>query len=163
MLTERLARIKMFALDVDGTLTDGSIFVLDSGEEMKRFHVKDGMAIAQLRRQGYRFGILSGSKSDRAIRKRMGDLGVTQVYVGPDDKQQVLTGWLQENGLQPEEVLYMGDDLNDLTIMDYCGATACPADAASAVREVADIVTEVPGGHGCFRELADRFFPLIRS
>ena len=160
MLTERLARIKMFALDVDGTLTDGGVYVLDSGEEMKRFHVKDGMAIARLRHQGFRFAILSGSKSEPAIRKRMSDLGVTRVYVGPGDKQAVLSDWLREENLQPEEVLYMGDDLNDLSIMRYCGVSACPADAAASVQELADIVTKKRGGDACFRELADRYFSL---
>lgn len=160
MLSDRIARIKMFALDVDGTLTDGGVYVLDSGEEMKRFHIKDGMAIVRLRRQGYRFGILSGSKSEGAIQKRMQDLGVTKVYVGADDKQAVLASWLTEYGLQPDEVLYLGDDLNDLSIMRYCGVSACPADAARPVQELADIITEKRGGDACFRELADRFFPL---
>ena len=150
----------MFALDVDGTLTDGGVYVLDSGEEMKRFHIKDGMAIVRLRQQGYRFGILSGSKGDGAIRKRMRDLEITKVYVGADDKQTVLAEWLTEYGLQPEEVLYMGDDLNDLSIMRYCGVSACPADAAAPVQKLADIITERRGGDACFRELADCFFPL---
>ena len=150
----------MIVLDVDGTLTDGSIYVLDSGEEMKRFHVKDGMAIARLRRQGYVFGFLSGSKSARAIEKRAYDLGVDYVYVGPDDKQEVLTAWLKRANVTPEDVLYMGDDLNDLSIMRYCGLSACPADAAAPVQQLADIVTERRGGEACFRELANRFFGL---
>ena len=150
----------MIVLDVDGTLTDGGVYVLDSGEEMKRFHIKDGMAIARLRRQGYVFGLLSGSKSERAIRKRAQDLGIEYVYVGPEDKPTVLTAWLQQTGIGPEEVLYMGDDLNDIAIMRYCGVSACPADAASSVRQMADIITERCAGDACFRELADRFFSL---
>ena len=150
----------MIVLDVDGTLTDGGIYVLDSGEEMKRFHVKDGMAIARLRQRGYLFGFLSGSKSAPAIKKRARDLSVDYVYVGPDDKQQVLASWLEQTDLTPAEVLYMGDDLNDLSIMHYCGLSACPADAAAPVREKADIVLERRGGDACFRELADRYFTL---
>ena len=160
MLTDRIARIKMIVLDVDGTLTDGGIYVLDCGEEMKRFHVKDGMAIARLRQRGYAFGLLSGSKSERAIRKRAKDLGIEHVYVGAGDKRTVLAGWLDQIGISSEEVLYMGDDLNDITIMEYCGVSACPADAATPVRAIADIVTERRGGDACFRELADRFFSL---
>ena len=160
MLAERLARVKMIVLDVDGTLTDGGVYVLDSGEEMKRFHIKDGMAIARLRKKNYVFGLLSGSKSERAIQKRATDLGIKYVYVGPDDKETVLTGWLAKEDLAPEEVLYMGDDLNDITIMRYCGVSACPADAAVPVRDIADIVTERSGGDGCFRELADQYFTL---
>ncbi len=160
MLAERLARVRMFVLDVDGTLTDGGIYVLDSGEEMKRFHVKDGMAIARLRRQGYRFGFISGSKSDRAIRKRATDLGVAYVYVGAGNKQAVVAEWLNELDLLPEQVLCMGDDLNDLEVMRYCGVRACPADAAEPVRQLADVVTERRGGDACFRELADRYFSL---
>ena len=157
-----MARVKMIVLDVDGTLTDGGIYVLDSGEEMKRFHVRDGMAIARLRQQGYVFGLLSGSKSERAIQKRAKDLGIEYVYVGAGDKQTVLTGWLAQTEISSGEVLYMGDDLNDITIMRYCGVSACPADAAAPVRELADIVTERNGGDACFRELADRFFSLGR-
>ena len=160
MLADRLARIKMIVLDVDGTLTDGGVYVLDSGEEMKRFHIKDGMAIARLRQQGYRFGLLSGSKSESAIQKRANDLGIEHVYVGPGNKQEILRDWLALVGITPEEVLYMGDDLNDITIMQYCGVSACPADAATPVREMADIVTGRSGGDACFRELADRFFSL---
>lgn len=150
----------MIVLDVDGTLTDGGIYVLDSGEEMKRFHVKDGMAIARLRQQGYVFGFLSGSKSEGAIRQRAKNLGVDRVYVGAGDKQAVLAKWLLELAIAAEEVLYMGDDLNDMTIMRYCGVSACPADAAEPVRQIADMVTERRGGDACFRELADRYFSL---
>ncbi len=155
-----MARVRMFVLDVDGTLTDGGIYVLDSGEEMKRFHVRDGMAIARLRRQGYHFGFVSGSKSERAIRKRATDLGVAYVYVGAGNKQAVVAEWLNELDLLPEQVLCMGDDLNDLEVMRYCGVRACPADAAEPVRQLADVVTESRGGDACFRELADRYFPL---
>ena len=150
----------MIVFDVDGTLTDGGIYILDSGEEMKRFHVKDGMAIARLRQQGYVFGLISGSKSERATRKRAKDLGISQVYVGSGNKQAVLDEWLQQQGLLPDEVLFMGDDLNDIPIMRYCGVSACPADAAQQVRQVADIVTERRGGDACFRELADQYFSL---
>lgn len=160
MLADRMARVRMIVLDVDGTLTDGGIYVLDSGEEMKRFHVKDGMAIARLRQQGFVFGFLSGSKSERAIRKRATDLRVERVYVGEGNKQSVVVKWLEEFSLVPEQVLYMGDDLNDLEVMRYCGVRACPSDAAEPVRRLADVVTESRGGDACFRELADRFFSL---
>ena len=150
----------MIVLDVDGTLTDGGIYVLDSGEEMKRFHVKDGMAIARLRQQGFVFGFVSGSKSERAIQQRAQNLGIERVYVGSGDKQAVVAEWLLELAISPEEMLYMGDDLNDMTIMRYCGVSACPADAAEPVRQLADIVTERRGGDACFRELADRYFVL---
>ncbi len=160
MLADRIARVRMILLDADGTLTDGGIYVLDSGEEMKRFHVKDGMAIARLRKQGFVFGFVSGSKSERAIRKRAKDLGVERVYVGAGNKQQVVEQWLGELNLVAEQVLYMGDDLNDLEVMRYCGVRACPADAAEPVRQLADVVTERRGGDACFRELADRYFSL---
>ncbi len=127
---------------------------------MKRFHVKDGMAIARLRQRDYHFGFVSGSKSERAIRKRATDLGVERVYVGAGNKQQVVARWLEEFSLVPEQVLYMGDDLNDLEVMRYCGVRACPADAAEPVRQLADVVTERRGGDACFRELADRYFSL---
>ena len=109
MLTERMARVRMIVLDVDGTLTDGGIYVLDSGEGNEALS-REGMGwrSARLRRQGYRFGFISGSKSERTVRKRATDLGVEYVYVGAGDKQAVVAQWLEELDLVPEQVLYMG-------------------------------------------------------
>ncbi len=118
------------------------------------------MAIARLRQRGYHFGFVSGSKSERAIRKRATDLGVERVYVGAGNKQAVVAAWLKELSLAPEQALFMGDDLNDLSVMRYCGVRACPADAAEPVRQLADVVTERRGGNACFRELADQYFSL---
>jgi len=152
--------IKMIVLDVDGTLTDGGIYVTDSGEEYKKFHVKDGMAITRLRKKGMHFGLISGSKSKGAIYKRGENLGIQHVYVGDDSKTQILENWLSALGITYDNVLFMGDDLSDREVMQRAAIAACPADAAPSIVAIADIVTQKKGGEGCFRELADKYFPF---
>ena len=163
MNADKISQIKMIVFDVDGTLTDGGIYVMESGEEMKKFNVKDGMAIARLQKKGYIFGLISGSKGQGAIRHRAQHLGIEHVYVGNRDKVAVLDEWLATLQLTPAQVLFMGDDLSDIAVMQHCGLSACPADAAGAVQQVADRITEKAGGEGCFRELADRFFAWYGS
>ena len=155
-----VSAIKMIVLDVDGTLTDGGIYVTDSGEEFKKFHVKDGMAITRLRKKGMHFGLISGSKSKGAIYKRAENLGIQHVYVGDDSKTLILESWLSALGFTFENVLFMGDDLSDREVMQRSAIAACPADAAPAIVAIADIVTKKRGGEGCFRELADNYFPF---
>jgi YrbI family 3-deoxy-D-manno-octulosonate 8-phosphate phosphatase len=152
--------IKMIVLDVDGTLTDGGIYVTDSGEEFKKFNVKDGMAITRLRKKGMHFGLISGSKSTGAIYKRAENLGVEFVYVGEESKTGILEKWLDELGITYDNVLFMGDDLSDNAVMQRAAIAACPADAAPSIVAMADIVTKKKGGEGCFRELADKYFPF---
>lgn len=155
-----VAAIKMIVLDVDGTLTDGGIYVTDSGEEFKKFHVKDGMAITRLQKRGMQFGLLSGSKSKGAIYKRGGNLGISYIYVGDDPKTQVLEHWMASMRISYENVLFMGDDLSDQEVMQRSAIAACPADAAASIVAIADIVTQKKGGEACFRELADKYFPF---
>jgi YrbI family 3-deoxy-D-manno-octulosonate 8-phosphate phosphatase len=152
--------IKMIVLDVDGTLTDGGIYVTDSGEEFKKFNVKDGMAISSLRKKGMHFGLISGSKSRGAIDKRAENLGIKYVYVGDENKTRILENWLAELGMTYDNVLFMGDDLSDRAVMQRVAISACPADAAPSIAAMADIVTKKKGGEGCFRELADKYFPF---
>ena len=152
--------IKMIVLDVDGTLTDGGIYVTDSGEEFKKFNVKDGMAISRLRRKGMHFGLISGSKSTGAIYKRAENLGIQYVYVGDESKTSILEKWLVELGIAYDNVLFMGDDISDTAVMQRSAIAACPADAAAAIIAISDIVTKNKGGEGCFRELADKYFPF---
>ncbi len=149
--------IKFIVFDVDGTLTDGGIYITDSGEEFKKFHVKDGMAITRLQKKGIKFGIISGSKSQKAIYRRAENLNIQYVYVGDEPKTQILESWLAELGLAMRQVLFMGDDLSDVEIMRKVGLAACPADAADAVKQIAHVVTQRNGGEACFRELADKY------
>jgi len=152
--------IKMIVLDVDGTLTDGGIYVTDSGEEFKKFNVKDGMAISRLLKKGMQFGLISGSKSTGAIHKRAENLGIEYVYVGDEPKTQILEKWLVELGITYDNILFVGDDISDRAVMQRAAIAACPADAAPSIMAISDIVTKKGGGEGCFREMADKYFPF---
>lgn len=156
-----LSHIRLIVLDVDGTLTDGGIYISESGEESKKYNTKDGMAIKRLIKKGMNIAFLSASSSQRTVTKRAEMLGVKYRYVGNDPKPGVLEKWMEELDLSYEQVLFMGDDINDLEIMRKVGMSACPADAVPVIREEAKIVLSRKGGDACFRELADLYFPLL--
>ena len=122
--------IKFLILDVDGTLTDGGIYLSDEGKQFKKFNVKDGIGIKKAISEGIEVGIISHSHSSKMIDDRADMLGLKYVYVGQKSKLQVLDQWLNELGLSRNEVAYMGDDINDLEVMKVVGCTACPADSS---------------------------------
>ncbi len=152
------SRMKLLVLDVDGTLTDGGMYVLESGEQFKRFDSKDGLGIGEAIKRGLIVGIISHSKSSGAIRKRVEMLGIQRCYVGQAPKLDVLNEWCADLGIDHAEVAFIGDDLNDLAIIERVGLTACPANAVDAIKRACDVVLEKDGGHGAVREFLDRFF-----
>ncbi len=156
-----LSHIKLIVLDVDGTLTDGGIYISDSGEESKKYNAKDGMAIKRLIKKGMHVAFLSASSSQRTVTTRAEMLGVKYCYVGNELKTGILEKWAAELDISFDQVLFMGDDINDLEIMQKVGMSACPADAVPVIREEAKIVLSRKGGEACFRELVDLYFPLL--
>ena len=147
--------IKFLILDVDGTLTDGGIYLSDEGKQFKKFNVKDGIGIKKAISQGIEVGIISHSHSSKMIDDRADMLGLKYVYVGQKSKLQVLDQWLNELGLSRNEVAYMGDDINDLEVMKVVGCTACPADSSEEVIKIAHQVMKNNGGAGAVREFID--------
>ncbi|MDF9795744.1 YrbI family 3-deoxy-D-manno-octulosonate 8-phosphate phosphatase [Catalinimonas alkaloidigena] len=156
-----LRHIKLIVLDIDGTLTDGGVYITENGDEFKKYNTKDGMAIKRLIKKGIHIAFLSASSSLRTVTKRAEMLGVKYCYVGNHPKTEVLHSWLEELKLELSQVLFMGDDINDLEIMRKVGVSACPADAVPHIREEAKIVLSRKGGDACFRELVDLYFPLL--
>ena len=154
------SKIRLLVLDVDGTLTDGGIYVTDKGDAFKKYNAKDGMAIKRLNRQGLPVAFISASHSINTVELRAKMLGVEYCYVGSEPKTQILEGWMKTLNIQYSEILFMGDDINDREVMQKAGISACPADASPAIREIADIILERRGGDACFRELVDRYFPI---
>ena len=154
LTADRLARIELLVLDVDGVLTDGSIIVDDHGVESKHFHVRDGAAIVLWNKLGNRTAILSG-RSARCVDHRAADLGIKPVIQGSADKGHDLATMLAGLDLAADQVAFIGDDLADLPALDLAGFAACPADAAPEVREFADFVAEAPGGRGAVREVVE--------
>jgi YrbI family 3-deoxy-D-manno-octulosonate 8-phosphate phosphatase len=147
--------IKFLILDVDGTLTDGGIYLSDEGEQFKKFNARDGMGIKKAISKGIEVGIISHSYSSKMIDDRANMLGLKYVYVGGKPKLQVMDQWLSELGLSRNEVAYMGDDINDLEVMKLVGCAACPADSSEEVLEISQKVMKKNGGAGAVREFID--------
>ncbi len=150
----RCRRIRLLLTDVDGVLTDGTVLFLPGGQEAKSFHIRDGLGIVLAHHAGLRTGLVSG-RSSEAVTRRAAELGMHLVRQGVTDKGAAFRAILEEEGLGPPEVAYMGDDLNDLPILTEAGLSAAPADAPLEVRAQAFMVTEAAGGRGCLREFVE--------
>ena len=142
--------IRYLILDVDGTLTDGGVYYDATGNELKKFAIRDGAGLVLARAAGIRTVICTGRES-AAVRRRAADLKITDVYQNVSDKAAFLRDFMQQNGCDAQQVAYCGDDLNDLAAMALCGFVACPADAAPEVRAAADYVCPQAGGAGAVR------------
>ena len=153
-MTERIRNIKLIVLDVDGTLTDGGVYIDSNGVETKKFNIKDGGGIALAIRAGYEFMILTGRRS-YCVERRAQELKVKYLFQGVENKIEVLDSFMREHSLLPENVAYMGDDFNDLDCMKLVGFVACPADAMQCVKDSANFVAEHNGGFGAVREFCE--------
>jgi 3-deoxy-D-manno-octulosonate 8-phosphate phosphatase (KDO 8-P phosphatase) len=154
---QKASGIRLLVLDVDGTLTDGGVYIDANGVQSKKFNIKDGMGITQLREKGTHIGIISHSRSKTILDERARMLGIDRLYSGKEPKVQVLDRWLKELELTYEQVAYVGDDINDLDVIHKVGLSACPHDAHYTVVKEVDIVLQRNGGEGCVREFIDRF------
>ena len=147
--------IKFLVLDVDGVMTDGGMYYTEGGDQFKKFNTKDGMAIKVVRQKGMNVAFLSSGSTEHIIQNRAKTLGVERVYVGPRPKLEVLNEWCRELDITAENVAYVGDDINDLEVMDAVGFSGCPADAMEAIKLKANVVLIRNGGDACVREFVD--------
>lgn len=148
-------KIKLFVMDVDGTLTDGKIYMGENGEVMKAFNVKDGYAIAHmLPEMGIIPVIITGRKS-KIVENRAKELGITELYQGVGDKLAQLKIVAEKYNAAPEEIAYIGDDLNDLECIEFCGVTACPVDAVEKVKKTVNLVCNKKAGEGAVRDFIE--------
>jgi len=154
---EQLAthNIKFLVLDVDGVMTDGGMYYTEGGDQFKKFNTKDGMAIKVVLQKGMNVAFLSSGSTEHIIQNRAKTLGVERVYVGPRPKLEVLNEWCRELDITAENVAYVGDDINDLEVMDAVGFSGCPADAMEAIKLKANVVLIRNGGDACVREFVD--------
>jgi 3-deoxy-D-manno-octulosonate 8-phosphate phosphatase (KDO 8-P phosphatase) len=153
-IRERAARVGLLALDVDGTMTDGTIWIGPTSETMKGFSVRDGFGLTLLREAGVRLAILTGRESS-IVAVRAAELRLDAVAQRVADKAQALRELAERFALPLDEVAYMGDDWPDLPALGVCGFAAAPADAAAPVLAAAHWVSTRTGGHGAVRELAE--------
>jgi len=160
-LKKKAAQIKLLVLDVDGTLTDGGVYIDANGVQSKKFHIRDGMGITLLHEKGIPVGIISHSRSKTILDERARMLGIELVYSGKEPKLQVLNEWMKTLNLTLEQVAYIGDDVNDIEVIEKVGFSACPHDAHFSLVKLVDVVLQRNGGEGCVREFIDRFLLAI--
>jgi 3-deoxy-D-manno-octulosonate 8-phosphate phosphatase (KDO 8-P phosphatase) len=146
-----MSKIKIFVLDVDGVLTDGSIYINDHGDEMKAFNSRDGHGIKLLQRAGIEAAIITGRVS-RALKHRAEELGIRHIYQNAKDKRDSLLKLSSDLGIDAREMAYMGDDVVDVPAMVLCAMSFAPCDAMDFVKEKAEYVTKLAGGKGAVRE-----------
>lgn len=151
---ERAAGIKAVVFDVDGVLTDGGLWYGPTGEALKRFDVKDGHAMVLARITGLPVAILT-ARTSPMVDVRANELKLTHVFQGRREKGAGFLELAQAMSLAPEELAYMGDDVNDLPALNRAGLSACPANAVPEVRDAVHFVSSRAGGHGAARELLE--------
>jgi len=153
-LAAKLARIELLCLDVDGVLTDGTIYYSSSGEELKAFNTQDGSALKRLQASGVTLAIISG-RSSAMVQRRAAELGITHLYEGNENKLPALRELSTSTGIDVANMAHIGDDIADIALFAAVGCALAVADAHPEVRARADLVASLPGGRGAVRELAD--------
>ncbi len=149
--------IKLLVLDVDGVLTDGGMYYSATGEQQKKFNTRDGVAITHLIKNGLPVAILSSGlgNSKEIVESRAAILGIDKVYVGTEPKHEVIRSWSKEMNIPLSDMAYIGDDVNDLAVIQLVGVSACPSDAVKKIRDAVDIVLSKEGGAACVREFVE--------
>jgi 3-deoxy-D-manno-octulosonate 8-phosphate phosphatase (KDO 8-P phosphatase) len=153
-LSSSLSQVKLLALDVDGVLTDGGLYYTDSGEELKKFNVKDGQGIKLIMQAGIEVAIISASNSAATLH-RAKKLGIKHAFIGVEDKLTILKQLCEDLSLSLAQVAYVGDDVNDLPILKSVGCPLTVADAMPENQTLALYVTKLAGGQGCVREICN--------
>jgi len=154
-LKEKLEKIKIVLTDSDGVLTDTGVYYSATGEEMKRFSIRDGMGVERLRKYvGVETIIITGEESG-SVRTRAEKLKINEYYLGAKKKEELLPEIMKKNRVTPEQIAFVGDDSNDVGLMKLVGFRATPSDGMSFIKELADYVCENKGGYGAFREVAE--------
>ena len=154
-LLDQFKKIKTFVFDIDGVLTDGTVIVFSGDQQLRRMNIKDGFALQMAVIKGYKVVIVSGGNSE-AVKERLAMLGVVDVYMEIHDKKSFLEQFLKDTHTSWDDLLYMGDDLPDLELMQIAGISACPADAVPEIRETAKYISPLPGGGGCARDVIEK-------
>jgi len=151
---QKIKKIKLVVVDADGTLTDGGMYYTKNGEFAKKFNTRDGKGLELLRERGIKVALITSENSEITL-KRMEKLNVDEVYMGVKDKLSVLSGIARRSNIGLDEILYMGDDVNDMQCLQSVGFSACPADAVYDVKLLVDYVCQKNGGEGAVREICD--------
>ncbi len=156
-LKDKLDKIKLLVLDVDGVMTDGGMYFSENGDQIKKFNTKDGMAIIHLTSNDFHVAIISSGFRGEAVKARAEMLGIQHCTVNREPKLQRLQTLCDSLGMDFGNVAILGDDVNDLEIMKKVGFTACPKDAVPVIKANVDVILTTRGGEGCVREFIDNY------
>jgi 3-deoxy-D-manno-octulosonate 8-phosphate phosphatase (KDO 8-P phosphatase) len=159
MFLEKLKHIKAFVLDVDGVMTNGMLLVTESGEFLRQFNIKDGYALQLAVKRGFKIAVVSGARS-KGVEHRLRGLGINDIYLGLDSKTAAYNEFIEKNGLMPQQVLFMGDDIPDLELMRMAGLAVCPADAVEEIKAVAHYISPKNGGDSCVRDIIEKVLKI---
>lgn len=157
----KLRNIKAFVFDVDGVFTDGGILATDDGDLLRVFDSKDSFGLRMAYMKGYHVGVITGGVSE-SIRKRFRTCAVPEenIYLGSRAKIEDFEHFCTRYGLDASQVMYFGDDLPDIPVIEACGMGVCPSDAVDEVKKAADHICSRPGGRGCVREMIEMVLKL---
>lgn len=158
-MLHKFKHITTFVFDVDGVLTDGNLLVLPGGVMARSMNIKDGYALQLAVKKGYNVLVISGGNSPE-VKDRLEKLGVTNVWMQVSDKPAVLEEYMQQHQLAAEAVLYMGDDIPDLQVIQLAGLPCCPADAVQEIKEKSVYISHLTGGAGCVRDVIEKVMKL---
>lgn len=147
--------ITTFIFDVDGVLTDGSVFVSNEGEMLRTMNIRDGYALKAAVESGYHVCIISGG-SNEGVRIRLRNLGITDIHLGTPDKVKTFKEYTNVYGINPKQVLYMGDDIPDYHVMKLVGLPACPQDASPEIKAISNYISHKNGGKGAVRDVIEQ-------
>lgn len=156
---EKLHKIKAFIFDFDGVLSDGFIYTQQDGEMVRATNAKDGYALQYALKKGYHVAIISGGFGEN-MRQRYRNFPGMDIHLHVSNKIEVINQYMAEKGLQPENVLVMGDDIPDYQMMMLAGVKCCPADAVEEIKHIADYISFQKGGYGCVRDVIEQTLRL---
>jgi|TARA_B110000483_G_C18163053_1_gene530106 3-deoxy-D-manno-octulosonate 8-phosphate phosphatase (KDO 8-P phosphatase) len=152
---QKLRKVKAFFFDVDGVLSDGSVTLMPNGDQVRVMNVKDGYVLQLAVKLGYHVCIITGGKSDQ-VKNRMQGLGVEHVYMGISNKLECFNEHCKIYNIDPNESLYMGDDIPDYEVMKEIGFASCPLDASAEIKELCNYISDIKGGEGCVRDVMEK-------
>ncbi len=156
---ELLKHIRCFVFDIDGVMTDGSLLIQEDGTMLRTMNIKDGYALQLAAKKGYFIFVISGSTPE-GVKIRLSRLGIDEVHIGIDNKLAKLENLIMKYKIGFDQMVYMGDDMPDLEVMQKCLLRTCPADAIHQVKEICQYVSQKPGGQGCVRDLIEQVLTI---
>lgn len=153
---EDLRKVKAFVFDVDGVFTDGSLYCMGDGEQVRKMNAKDGFAVKHAMSKGYPVGIISAGSHNEGTKKRLSYLGIEDMYMGSFKKTDSIIDFSKKHNIALDSILYMGDDIPDYPVLKLVGVPTCPGDAAVEIKQISKYISNIDGGQGCVRDVVEQ-------